>query len=100
MKILHQVIPVIGLVTAGIEENVYISTKNLQFALKTLKLHINSRYTLLTSIAGVDYLYSKYRFGIAYDLLSLVHNSRIRLKIFINEITFVETAEDTFLNAN
>lgn len=97
---INKIVPVTAEVTTEVEEILFISHPHLNFSLKTLKFHIHFRYTLLTSIAGLDYLHSKYRFCLAYDLLSILQNSRIRLKIFVNEITFVETVEDIFFNAN
>nr|NP_066419.1 NADH dehydrogenase subunit 9 [Ochromonas danica]AAG18385.1 NADH dehydrogenase subunit 9 [Ochromonas danica] len=77
-----------------------ISHENLLHALKILKLHINYQYKLLTCISGIDFFSLKYRFCIAYDLLSLVNNSRVRVKIFVNEITPIESCVEIYKNAN
>jgi NADH/F420H2 dehydrogenase subunit C len=54
-----------------------------------LKNHIAFRYSVLSCISGVDYLLPKYRFCVAYELLSLVFNNRIRVKVFIDEYVLV-----------
>ena len=65
-----------------------------------MKNHISYQYKLLTSVAGVDFLGKDYRFSVVYDLLSLTFNSRIRVKVFVNEITPLPSAVDIFINAN
>ena len=42
----------------------------------------------------------KYRFCIAYDLLSLTFNTRLRIKIFVDEIGTVPTLTSVFINSN
>ena len=37
---------------------------------------------------------------VVYDLLSLTFNTRLRVKVFVNEITSVPSCVDTFINAN
>jgi NADH/F420H2 dehydrogenase subunit C len=54
----------------------------------------------LSCISGVDFIHSHYRFGIVYDLLSLVNNSRLRVKVLVNEITSVDSIVPIFTNAN
>jgi NADH dehydrogenase (ubiquinone) Fe-S protein 3 len=54
----------------------------------------------LSCISGVDILNNKYRFSIVYDLLSTVFNSRIRVKIHVNEVTSVDSVVSIYRNAN
>lgn len=86
-------------------ELVYVvHKKNLLLVLNTLKYHIKFQYKLLSCISGVDLLGSslntQYRFSIVYDLLSLLFNSRIRVKIFLNEVSLIMSATSVFINAN
>ena len=55
---------------------------------------------MLTCISGVDLLSEKHRFLIVYELLSLVFNSRLRLKIFVDDTIWVPTIIDIFINSN
>lgn len=82
------------------EKSIVLSHKNLFFSLKCLKSHISYQYKLLSCISGVDFINCKYRFGVIYDLLSLTHNSRIRVKIFVNEITSVDSSVNIFINSD
>jgi NADH dehydrogenase (ubiquinone) Fe-S protein 3 len=77
-----------------------ISHEKLGFIMQFLKLHTGLQYSLLSCISGVDLLKQTYRFCVVYDLLSLVFNSRIRVKLFINEITSIQTVTNIFINAN
>ena len=73
---------------------------NLLFVLKYLKLNINYQYRLLSCISGVDLLKKVYRFCLVYELLSLVFNARIRIKIFLDETVLVKSSTSLFINAN
>ena len=58
------------------------------------------QYHLLSSISGVDFLGKDYRFSVVYDLLSLTYNSRLRVKVFVNEVTSVPSVVPLYINAN
>jgi NADH/F420H2 dehydrogenase subunit C len=68
--------------------------------LNFLKKHIGYQFNLLSCISGVDLLGKSYRFCVVYDLLSLTFNSRIRVKVFIDEVTFIPSIVDLYINAN
>jgi NADH:ubiquinone oxidoreductase subunit C len=46
------------------------------------------------------FFHKLYRFCVVYDLLSLLFNCRIRVKIFVNEITPVNSSIKVYVNAN
>jgi NADH-quinone oxidoreductase subunit C len=48
----------------------------------------------------VDFLTKNYRFSVIYDLLSLTYNSRLRLKVFTNELQSLPSSVKIFINAN
>ena len=87
------------------KELIYIiNKKNIVFSLNCLKLHLNYQYKILSCISGIDLLYSfmnyNYRFSIVYDLLSLYYNTRVKIKIFINELSTVLSSTTIFINSN
>ena len=88
------------LVQNGDETNFVVSHSHLIFALNVLKNHVNCQYSLLTSVSGVDLLSKSYRFCVVYELLSLVNNSRLRVKTYVNEVTPVNTATSVYSCAN
>jgi NADH/F420H2 dehydrogenase subunit C len=87
--------------TNGNAEVIYIVKKNnLLHFLTIFKKHINLQYKMLSCISGVDCNTSNYRFQVVYDLLSLRYNSRIRVKVPVQELTNIESITKLFINAN
>jgi NADH:ubiquinone oxidoreductase subunit C len=82
------------------ENVIIVSCKHIISALMFLKLHTNFQYKLLTCISGVDYIGCKYRFGVIYEILSLRNNNRLRVKVFVNEITPVDSVINVYVNSN
>jgi|TARA_A100001035_G_C27728254_1_gene475485 NADH dehydrogenase (ubiquinone) Fe-S protein 3 len=97
---LSKILPILTYQRINDEKIIVVSHEKLHFVLKCLKLHFGYQYHLLSSISGVDFLGKDYRFSVVYDLLSLTFNSRIRVKVFVNEITPLPSAVDIFINAN
>jgi len=97
---LSKLIPLLTYQESKDEIIVVVPSSKIVFVLKFLKQHIGYQYNLLSCISGVDLLDKNYRFSVVYDLLSLVYNSRIRVKIFVNEITFVHSSVNVYINAN
>jgi len=100
LNTLKNIIPLLSISNIRDEISIVLSSNKLLFSLNCLKHHINYQYNLLSCISGIDFIHSKYRFGVVYDLLSLVMNSRIRVKIFVNEITSIDSTVIIFRNAN
>lgn len=73
-----------------------VSKDHLLNTLFLLKNHTNFQFKMLSCIAGVDYPNKKRRFKIVYDLLSVRYNVRIRLKVFSDEITPIDSATKIF----
>ena len=96
LNLYKKIIPLLISLNLNYENSVVVKYNKLLFSLKCLKSHINFQLKLLTSIAGIDFMDSKYRFGIVYELLSLTFNSRIRVKVFINELTIISSIVDIF----
>ena len=82
------------------EITLVVSKNKLYFSLNFLKLHINLQYKLLCCISGVDLLTNSYRFSVVYELLSLTYNSRLRVKVFINELISLPSVTTLFINSN
>jgi NADH/F420H2 dehydrogenase subunit C len=100
LKKINLLVPIIIELKSNFEIIIVVSEKNLLFSLNCLKNHINFQYNLLSCISGVDYFENKYRFAVVYDLLSLNFNSRIRVKVFVDELTSVNSVIPIFKNAN
>lgn len=101
LKKIHNLNSLVPIIFYNSQENVIVvSNQEIFFTLKCLKFHVNSQYSLLSCISGIDFLGNTYRFGIVYDLLSLTFNSRIRVKVFVNEITPISSVVNIFINSN
>ena len=95
-----KLIPVLAFQKFKNENCLVISDLKNIFVLKFLKLNINYQFNLLSCVSGVDLQNSFLKFCVVYDLLSLTYNTRIRVKVFINEFTAVFSATNIFVNAN
>ncbi|HIJ45515.1 MAG TPA: NADH-quinone oxidoreductase subunit C, partial [Rhodospirillaceae bacterium] len=68
--------------------------------LKFLRDDVNCQFKQLLDVCGVDYPHRDDRFDVVYNLLSLTHNRRIRLKVRTDEETPVPSATGVFVSAN
>lgn len=82
------------------DEILVISHFDIILTVKNLKNHINSLSNILTSISGVDLVDLDYRFVIVYDFLSIKYTARTRIKVFLNEITSLESITFIHPSAN
>ena len=97
---LATILPIIVIQQIKNEYILICNTKNILVLLKILKFHINYQYKILTAISGVDLIGKKYRFAVVYELLRLTFNSRIRVKLFMDEISSGVSISNLYINAN
>jgi NADH/F420H2 dehydrogenase subunit C len=77
-----------------------VHPKHLYFILTFLKNHTLCQYKCLTAISGTDYPERENRFEVAYELLSLHFNRRLRVKTFVNEVTPLQSVTSIYPAAN
>ncbi|QDS72175.1 NADH-ubiquinone oxidoreductase 30.4 kDa subunit, mitochondrial [Venturia effusa] len=65
-----------------------------------LKYHTAAEYTQVSDITAVDYPTKDQRFEVVYNLLSVRHNSRIRVKTYADEATPVPSLCGLYDGAN
>ncbi|NQU59627.1 MAG: NADH-quinone oxidoreductase subunit C [Rhodospirillales bacterium] len=65
-----------------------------------LRDDVNCRFKQLVDVCGVDYPDRTPRFDVVYNLLSLVNNNRIRVKVMTDEDTPVPSVTGVFSAAN
>ena len=97
---LLQILPIINYTISKNELCINISKNKLIPILFFLKNHTNSQFKLLSEICAVDYTSKKKRFEIIYNLLSIRFNSRLRVKILINELQPVNSIISIYKSAN
>lgn len=90
---LINILPILKVNLYNNEISFLIQTYLLKNILTVLKNHISYQYKILTCISGVDCPNNFYRFFIVYELLSMKYNSRIRVKIFVDELTPLNSIE-------
>lgn len=73
------------------EISLLVKKKDLNDILLFFKNHVLFQFKVLTCISSVDLVKSKNRFKLVYELLSLRYNSRLKIKIFINELSSVNS---------
>jgi len=95
-KFLSKLIPTENILLFKNELILIVYSKNLLPVISFLKNNTNCQYKILTSISGTDYPEKKTRFEIAYELLSLRYNSRIRIKTYLDEITTIESITSVY----
>jgi len=86
--------------TANAELNIYVCPAGIQRVLKFLKKDSNCLFEMLMDICGVDYPDRENRFEVVYNLLSLRHNQRIRVKVAVGEGVVVPSVHDIFPSAS
>ncbi|KAG4300920.1 hypothetical protein PCANB_002773 [Pneumocystis canis] len=78
----------------------YTSPNGLIPLMYFLRDHTSCQFKSVMDIAGVDYPEREYRFEVVYNMLSIRHNTRIRVKIYANETSHVPSIVDLFQGAN
>ena len=78
----------------------HVKRESILKVLKFLRDDANCQFTTLLDVCGVDYPEDDERFEVVYNLLSMAHNQRIRLKLRTDEDTPVDSATSLFNAAN
>ncbi|KAH6618169.1 NADH-ubiquinone oxidoreductase 30.4 kDa subunit, mitochondrial [Chaetomium sp. MPI-SDFR-AT-0129] len=82
------------------ELTIYISPAGVVPVFTFLRDNTAAEFTQLTSVTAVDFPTRDQRFEIVYNLLSVRHNSRIRVKTYADETTPVPSATAVYDGAN
>jgi len=84
---------------AGGELCVVVAPGDLVRVLTYLRDDVNCQFKLLMDVCGVDHLDREERFDVVYNMLSLTHNVRIRVKVRIAEGQAVPSLTGVFSSA-
>ncbi|KAL9019192.1 MAG: hypothetical protein Q9185_003501 [Variospora sp. 1 TL-2023] len=82
------------------ELTIYIPPSAVIPVISFLKYHTAAEYTMVADITAVDYPTREARFEVVYNLLSVRHNSRIRVKTYADEATPVPSITSLYDGAN
>jgi NADH dehydrogenase (ubiquinone) Fe-S protein 3 len=78
------------------ELTIHIPPSGVIPVISFLKDHTSAEYKQVTDITAVDFPTREYRFEVVYNLLSVRHNSRIRVKTYADEATPVPSITSLF----
>jgi NADH dehydrogenase (ubiquinone) Fe-S protein 3 len=79
---------------------IYIPPSAVIPVITFLQKHTACEYTQISDITAVDYPTKPNRFEVVYNLLSVRHNSRIRVKTYADETTPVPSITSLYDGAN
>ena len=79
---------------------IYIPPSGVIPVFSFLKNHTAAEYTMVADITAVDYPTKNKRFEVVYNLLSVRHNSRIRVKTYADESQPVPSITSLYTGAN
>lgn len=82
------------------ELTIYIPPSGVIPTFTFLKYHTAAEYTQISDITAVDYPTKDQRFEVVYNMLSIRHNSRLRIKTYADEATPVPSLCDLYDGAN
>ncbi|WPX96135.1 NADH-quinone oxidoreductase subunit C [Candidatus Bandiella euplotis] len=82
------------------ELSVKIRAEHLTTFLFQMRDGMQYLFKVLLDVCAVDYPGNDKRFVIVYHLLSIEHNLRIRVKVWVNEDDFVPTIKDIFSSSH
>lgn len=99
-KNMIKTLPIIRLELYNKESTFFLPNNLLNESIIILKNHFKYQFKILTCISGVDYPEKLYRFQIVYELLSIKFNSRLRIKVLVNELIPINSIEKIFLGSS
>jgi NADH dehydrogenase (ubiquinone) Fe-S protein 3 len=79
---------------------IYVSPDGILPVFSFLKYHTAAEFTQVSDITAVDYPTRDQRFEVVYNLLSVRHNSRIRVKTYADEASPVPSITGLYDGAN
>jgi NADH dehydrogenase (ubiquinone) Fe-S protein 3 len=77
-----------------------VAPSAIPVVLEFLRDHTNSQFRNMVDICGVDFPTRHNRFEVVYNMLSIRHNARIRVKTYADEIAPVPSVVPLFGGAN
>lgn len=75
---------------------VWTEVSDVEKLLVSLRDDKKLAFQMLVSICGVDYPQNAHRFEVVYNLLSLRHNARLRVKVKVREGEFIPSVTGVF----
>ena len=78
------------------ELELMVAPEGIKPVLTFLRDHTPAQFKSLIDLCGADYPSRQNRFEVVYNLLSVQHNARIRVKTYTDELTPVDSSYDIY----
>ena len=88
-----KILPIVRFELYNKESSFLVQTNLITEILTIFKTHFKYQFKVLTCISGVDYPDNLYRFQVVYELLSIKYNSRVRVKVLVDELSPINSIE-------
>jgi NADH dehydrogenase (ubiquinone) Fe-S protein 3 len=95
-KQIKNILPIKKIQIFNFEISFIVSSKHLMPTLLFFKNHCQAQFKILTCISCADFPTKKFRFMLVYELLSLRHNARIKIKTFTHELLNITSSGSIF----
>uniref|UniRef100_A0A060T7P6 ARAD1C29282p n=1 Tax=Blastobotrys adeninivorans TaxID=409370 RepID=A0A060T7P6_BLAAD len=82
------------------ELSLFVPPQGIPVVMNFLKLHTSAQFKSVMDVTAVDFPSRKNRFEVVYNLLSVRHNARIRVKTYASETSPVPSIARLFEGAN
>ena len=82
------------------ELTIYVDKEFLLPLMEQLKTHPDFLFRTLIDITAIDYLGEKQRFQVIYNLLSMHHNQRVRVKVSLSERDEIPSITDIYASSD
>lgn len=82
------------------ELTLYVAPSAILPVMQFLRDHTNCQYKQVMDICGADYPARNKRFEVVYHLLSVRHNSRLRVKTYADEVSPVPSIVGLYRGAD
>lgn len=82
------------------ELTIYVPPSAVRPVMVYLKNHTPAQFKAMMDVTAADYPSRTNRFDVVYNMLSVRHNSRIRVKTYANELSLVPLVVPIFQGAN
>lgn len=82
------------------ELTIIVNASDSHKVLDFLKNDINSQFDFFTDVTVIDYPENDKRFEVVYFLLSTKYNTRLKVKVHVNEMTLLESVVPIYAAAN
>ena len=82
------------------ELTIYVDKEFLLPLMEQLKTHPDFLFRTLIDVTAIDYLGEEQRFQVIYNLLSMLHNQRVRVKVSLSEGDEIPSITDIYASSD